>query len=990
MRPVHAVLVGCLLVGLVLLVSALQAVDPPPGDPAVEPGGGVAPEELPGVGPMLVSTPAPPPRSDATAPVAPDPSELPPELAATHVVVQGRALYPNGHPAPGAAIELLRGDAHQATGRADAEGRFALRVPRPAHVVAGNATITARDGEGRVGRSRAWISPLAGIAVEPVALVLKEGHDLAVHVAGPDGAGCIASVFVLGGDRQAQGVLAAIGTTNERGDARIEGLDTGNVRVVAVAEGTGRGQALAQIVAGQQSSVRIELPVERAVDVTVVAAEGGAPVPGAELAPIEHLQGEGWVSYCAYLPPMAVAHTDDAGLTTIRGLGPEDALIVFVRATGFQPVGWGESFFDLATPRVTPETTTLRIELKPPRRIRWPLTDAEGPVPPDGTIVRIEQASGAVETSMPETGVVEGGELVGEGFGAGHVHALAHGPDATVAALFCRGDSTEGNPTSFRPARRVTVRCTHPDGSPATGLWVVLRNQGNNPLRPAMEVDAQGVAMLEGLYGRLADVFVAESATRHGGQRIGGVNLAEQDGEFDVVVPYERRALLKLTLDGEPGVPADLVLHTAGASPLARAQGSLTDVDEVAGTVSIPWRPPIGGTQLRYNVSARGYIATHVLLESQGNEGPDVFDVPLVRGGTLELALDLPADGAVQPFLQRYREQHDDWGTVFGKSWDDAAPGSPTLRRIEALEPGRYRAADGATCVASDAVDLRSGQTARLHLRLGSAGIARGRVLGPDGQPRAHVAVEVRGVDLRQGGPGVRPLVGNAKDDGSFEVRVPGDRDVTLVPVHDTLRPAAEQGTAVVRHPRDDIVLRVAESGTFHASFGRDITDTRSRGGSATVRVLLFQGEAADPVRETSVSVVDKGITVGGYAPGTYDIWLDVPDAVPVLLTGVKLTDGHVDLGTIETRTGATVRVSILMKEGDAAPRIGLSAWYLGPRVYSRWTSSRGESVVTVGGLGPGSFRVMANGQSVGSLPGLDKTVESDGEGVIELTLDLR
>ena len=990
MRPMHVVLAVGLVVGLVLLVLALQAVDPLPPDPAVETGGGTAPEELPGAGPTLISTSPPPPRSVATEPVATDPTELPAELAKTHVVVQGRATYPDGRPASGAAIELLRGDAHQVGGRADADGRFAVRVERPTHVVAGNTTIWARDDAGRTGRDRVWISPVAGIPVEAAAVVLKERYALAVHVSGPDGSGCVANVFVLGGNRQELGVLAAIGTTNEQGDLRVDGLDVGSFRVLAVAAGAGRGHAMANVLADEPSSVHIQLPPARDVEVSVVAADGGAPVPDARLVLIERLSGEGWATYCAYLPQQGIPPTDAAGLTSIRGLGVDEVLIVFVEAPGYAPIGWGESFYDRNTPQVAPDATELRIEMQVPRRLHWPLTDADGPVPPDGTIVRIEQASGAVETSMPETGVVEGGELVADGFGMGHVHALAHAPNATVARLFCRADSTEGHPTSFRPARRVTVRCTRPDGSPATGLWVLLRDQGGNALRPAIQVDEQGVANVDGLHGRLADVYVSEVPTSYGGQRIGGVNLAEQGGEFDVVVPFPRQALLRITVDGDPGVPPDLTLQAVGGASFARARGTLQDVDEAAGTVLIPWCPPIGATQQRWNVTASGYPATVIVLESQGGEGPDVFDVPLARGGTLELAIDMPGDGKVQPFLQRYREQHDDWGMVFGKLWDASAPGSPTLRRIEALEPGRYRAADGVSCVASEAVDLVPGQTARLHLRLGQAGIARGRVLGADGQPRARVAVEVRGVDLRQNMPGVRSLTATTKDDGSFEVRVPGDRDVTLVPVHDTLRPAAEQGTVVLRQPRDDIVIRVEESGTFHAVFGRDIADTRSRGGSAKVRVLLFQEDAADPVRETSVSVVDQGITVGGYAPGTYDIWLDVPDAVPVLLTGVKLTDRHVDLGTVETRPGATVRVSILTKEGDAAPRIGLSAWYLGPRAYSRWTTSRGENVVTVAGLGPGSFRVTTNGQSVAALPRIDQTVESDGEGVIELTLDLR
>ncbi|MGE0190658.1 MAG: hypothetical protein AB7T63_01335 [Planctomycetota bacterium] len=990
MSPIHALLAGCLLVGLVLLVSALQAVDPEPADPVVETGGGVAPEERPGVGPTLVSTSPPPPRSDATEQVLPDPTKLPPELAATHVMVQGRALYPDGSAAAGAEIVMLRLDGDRSESRAGEDGGFAFRVPRPAQAFGGAASLAARDEDGRSGSASVWVSPQPGALLEPTVLVLVPGASLDVLVLGPDGSGRAAEVFALAVMRDGQGPPVASGTSDASGRLRLLGLAAGHVRVVARGEGTGRGEASAQVKQGEPNTIRVELPEERRIRATVVAAEGGAPVAGARLHPVELRQGSGWMGFYAYLPALSVAPTQSDGTTWIGGLGPDDELVVLVEASGYQSIAGAQALSDPASPRVRAGQLSLRIPLQGVRRIRWPLTDADGPVPPQGTVVTLEPRPGAVQTTLPAQAVVEGEDLVGEGFGLGIVHALAHTPDGLVAPLFCLGGSTSGLATSFRPSRSVTVRCTHPDGAPATGLWVVLRNQGNNVLRPALQVDAGGVARFDGLLDGLVDVFLAEQPTSHGGERIGGVNLATHDGDFDVVVPRRRQALLRLTLDGKPGVPPDLRLHLLGAAPLRRDRGELADVDEALGTVLVAWRPAVTGSMQRWNVTARGYVATSVMLEDQGGDGPDVFDVPLVRGGTLELAIDLPADGLVRPYLERWDEDRAAWGIVLGSAWDESPPNSAALRRIEGLTPGRYRAADLTSCIASEAVDLGAGGVARVGLRLGSAGLARGRVVGPDGEPIPGVAVEVGGVDVNPMKGTSLAVTAYTNAEGEFEVRVPGERDVVLSPRHETYRPAAVGGTASVRLPRDGIVLRLERGGTFVLSFGRDIVLPRSMSGPSRVRVLLFASGGAQPLLESTVRVVETGITVGGFTPGTYDIWIDVPDAAPLALTGVRLTDQVVDLGTVPPRPGATVRLTLLVKEGDAPPRIALRALQEGPRGYSRGVTSRGEAVLALGGLGPGTFRVTTSAITMPTVPHLDQTIESDGEGVIEVTLDLR
>ena len=61
--------------------------------------------------------------------------------------------------------------------------------------------------------------------------------------------------------------------------------------------------------------------------------------------------------------------------------------------------------------------------------------------------------------------------------------------------------------------------------------------------------------------------------------------------------------------------------------------------------------------------------------------------------------------------------------------------------------------------------------------------------------------------------PASRPLRSSnvSQRDGSFAVRVPGDRPVTLVAEHPQLVPAPDGGRVEVREPREGVVLRLVD-----------------------------------------------------------------------------------------------------------------------------------------------------------------------------------
>ena len=87
--------------------------------------------------------------------------------------------------------------------------------------------------------------------------------------------------------------------------------------------------------------------------------------------------------------------------------------------------------------------------------------------------------------------------------------------------------------------------------------------------------------------------------------------------------------------------------------------------------------------------------------------------------------------------------------------------------------------------------------------------------------------------------------------------------------------------------------------------------------------------------------------------------------------------------------------MKVLVKDGQAIPRIGVFATREGLPSYTRYMNSSGEAEAVLSGLGPGRFRVNVSAIMAGGMPGsgkgaLQETHEVDGATDLELTLDLR
>ncbi len=132
-------------------------------------------------------------------------------------------------------------------------------------------------------------------------------------------------------------------------------------------------------------------------------------------------------------------------------------------------------------------------------------------------------------------------------------------------------------------------------------------------------------------------------------------------------------------------------------------------------------------------------------------------------------------------------------------------------------------------------------------------------------------------------------------------------------------------------------------------------------------------------------------LTFGGYEPGRYKIWLDTPSHAPLTLGTRFLGRGLTDLGRAALLKGASVRVRVLVPDGQSPPRLTLLASYAGPPAYVRSMDGRGESVVMLGGLGPGRCTFSVGG--IMEAPGAasqEEILDVAGDEVIERTIDLR
>jgi hypothetical protein len=152
------------------------------------------------------------------------------------------------------------------------------------------------------------------------------------------------------------------------------------------------------------------------------------------------------------------------------------------------------------------------------------------------------------------------------------------------------------------------------------------------------------------------------------------------------------------------------------------------------------------------------------------------------------------------------------------------------------------------------------------------------------------------------------------------------------------------------------------------------------------VRVALFRGRAeGEPVRTTIAPLVDGSARFGGIEPGRWTLWIDpMRDFAPLVIEDVEIAEGVNELEPARFEAGSSIRVRVKVAEGQAAPRVFLSARSQSSPSYVRSANSGKSGDPVVSGFGAGSFAVSV--QSVMGNRVEPRTVELDGR--TELVID--
>jgi hypothetical protein len=678
-----------------------------------------------------------------------------------------------------------------------------------------------------------------------------------------------------------------------------------------------------------------------------------------------------------YDPPLRIAATDQHGRAVVEGIGADDDITVTIVGS----MGDASNLHGRPSGLAKAGETELMIELSAVHSYRWRLVAGEAPAPAEGESLALLPFTNSGRDAPAETATVRGSYLWIENVPVDGVACYARTQDGRIARIHAQAGDDEVRDASFRYERHIEVRVMTADGTPAEGVFVVVRDQGNNPIQPPAATDSEGVVRFERLHGMLADVSVVASAReRFGGLRVGSVNLDEGSGSLEITLPVEREITVRVTVDGRPGLPTNYMLWGGTAKVVSE--------DPVTGHLRLRARPQPGAEGMRVTLRAPGYQAASVDVPS-GSAG--IVDLALVAGGSVRSRILV---GERKPKIQaeRWDAGTGRWGPVrLTSSPYGDAPDANGMLDGEGLAPGTYRLRDTSTGATTSPVDVRAGETADLGtLDVSASGYVTGTVTAPPGLDISgvNVVVEGEGFGPPPQFPG-RPSK-NVRPDGTFRVLVPGDRDVRLRVVHPTLRPTADQGVIEVREPRDGVtlrlergpVVRVRAQAPMKVPFG------------GQMRVFAYEGEpGGKPVFQRTCAVVNGGLEFGVPRAGTFTLWIDAAPYAPLILRGVELGDDDVDLGQLTFPVGSTIHIKCLLKDGSAAPRLAIWAHRMAEPMYSRGLNSGGGSEIDLRGLGPGKFTVnvipmMGSGQP--SQHKYEFELDGNAQTIEEITLDLR
>ncbi len=498
------------------------------------------------------------------------------------------------------------------------------------------------------------------------------------------------------------------------------------------------------------------------------------------------------------------------------------------------------------------------------------------------------------------------------------------------------------------------------------------------------------VAMPE-LSGEASCVRARDEAGRAGFTRL-WMRPAEEGERVEIdagaIALLESHSLRVRVIDGNTPSPSARIDFAMGHERVFAGEAVADAAGELL--LSLPVVAP--GDTVEVGVTADGFLRTGAALVRPADGSEAFAEIELARSAVLVAHVRRPERNRVSIAPERFDDSAGDFrpahdilhhGLNYPNGPDDSFV-------FSGLTPGRWRAVDEASGLASSEVELFPGEReGHVELDLESVTWVSGRVEVADPAELARVVVLVEGTDVvrtpRWWLPGARPPGGAYVNEGSFRVRVPGDRTVKLVPWHPWLVPATERGTIDVREGREGIVLRLVAGDEVRLPVPQLASSHHER----SLRIGRYSGEArGEPIEWRNAPIID-GIARFATLRGTWTLWIDAGESFAPLVLRNVAAEGVTTLASAAFDRGSAVRVRLIVDGGEAAPRISVSALHTGVPAYFRRLNSGGESEVVLAGLGPGSFRVSAS-SITGSRTIPERELELDGRSEIALDFDLR
>jgi len=914
--------------------------------------------------------------------------------------------------ASGATVEVLVDGSAVSSVTTDERGVFEIRVVVTDALTRRRGVVRALGADGSVGQGRIAFAlpttsapggPLDSTASRNLGTIrLGPPHSLDVRVVSPCPDGLPATIWLVPVSSFALEPWE-ITRTDSGGAASFFGLPSGTWLLVALAPGCGRVREVVVLPREPQDAIVLELPEAHLLTVKVQDAEDQSPIPGATVHVSESIRLPQFLTEGPMFGSPASYTTDAAGLARVEGLGGGESLALHAEAEGYAK-GSEHSPRHGRGPghaRVAPGQTEATIELHKPITVRWPVKNEGVGIPAHGTRLVLEPWSNTGRLTVPPEGVLEGKEIVVSGWGSDGASAYAVAPGHGIARLQATPGERVGHPTAFHAARKIELLLRLADGSPAQGWFLVVLDGGNNAVKPAVQTDSEGRATMEGLYGGPDSLVNVSASDRSAGGGytlpLGSVDLHERDGRFEAQIPDERIVRVRLTVQGREvpegfnGVPT--FNHRSVSSELDASSGS------PRGVFVVKWRPSRPDATVRISGLATGHLAETKSFSLADLTADTEVVIDFRPAGALRVRVLEPDDQRYFVTAERWDPDKASWtpltgpgGFLRGTGQRADANGFATLAE---LEPGRYRAIDTTTGVTSEPVEVQAGTVpAQCELDLRATGWLKGRVVVPEGFDCQSVSVGEVDVAPEPHGmlPGHAALPGQRVNprDGTFWVRVSGSRRSTFRVYHPILRPHPERGYVTVTGPAEGIVLEAVVAPTATVRFSSPARIEVGSGQEHPIRVRLYRGAVEGP------GVVLSGILhptltrvhFGGYDPGTYTVWMDVPGKAPVVLEGVVLGTGDTDLGVVDLPAGATFELRVDVKEGQSPPRYAVWLTKMDEPTYQRSTDTYGNTI-PVRGIGAGRFRVSATPYG-GTTSGIQEEIEFDGKTTVVRVLDAR